>query len=427
MHPRGPLVSLVAAAALIGCPQAHGADTIGEAWFESGGGGCSVSGTYIQAESPAGSYAAPYDGVITSWGSRGAWKPLTLKVARLGQAGSFTVIAADGPFSATSSHTVVTTYAVRIAVRQGDVIGGYTPSYVASQCGGGSGYVQGRVSEDALVGATAFFESTSSGQVPIEATIERDADGDGYGDDSQDQCPTNASTQAQCPLPTVLGQTFSPITSPSTRDTVVTASTVAKVAAQQDGVITSWSYRANSVVDGTVKLKMFRPLGGDDYRAVGAASAQTPVANSLNTYPTRISVRQGDKIGARTENLPIASNQDPAGSFAFFANDVSTGDSATFTQGSLRLHDISAVLEADADQDGYGDSSQDLCPADASTQSACPAANPPDPSACNVARAKLAKAKAKLKKLRKHDAAAKKIKRAKKKVKKAKGKVEAEC
>lgn len=52
----------------------------------SGGSGCSIGGTHVQIASPNSYYAAPYDGVITSWGSRGMWNPLTLKVARLGQA-----------------------------------------------------------------------------------------------------------------------------------------------------------------------------------------------------------------------------------------------------------------------------------------------------------------------------------------------------
>src|SRR4029077_9555908 len=34
----------------------------------------------------------------------------------------------------------------------------------------------------------------------ISGTIESDADHDGFGDDTQDQCPTNASTQGPCPV-----------------------------------------------------------------------------------------------------------------------------------------------------------------------------------------------------------------------------------
>jgi hypothetical protein len=35
-----------------------------------------------------------------------------------------------------------------------------------------------------------------------QGTVESDADGDGFGDDTQDLCPTNASTQGPCPATT---------------------------------------------------------------------------------------------------------------------------------------------------------------------------------------------------------------------------------
>jgi hypothetical protein len=37
---------------------------------------------------------------------------------------------------------------------------------------------------------------------PIRATIEADADHDGFGDETQDQCPTDATTQGPCPVVT---------------------------------------------------------------------------------------------------------------------------------------------------------------------------------------------------------------------------------
>jgi hypothetical protein len=36
-------------------------------------------------------------------------------------------------------------------------------------------------------------------QVLVQGTVETDADHDGYGDDTQDQCPTDASTHGPCP------------------------------------------------------------------------------------------------------------------------------------------------------------------------------------------------------------------------------------
>jgi hypothetical protein len=84
---------------------------------------------------------------------------------------------------------------------------------------------------------------------------------------------------------------------------------------------------------------------------------------------------------------------------------------------------------ADGDGDGLVDGS-DQCPTQAGPveNHGCPAnPQPPDTSACDAAKAALAKAKAKLKKLRQHDASKRAIAKAKKKVKKAKAKVKAAC
>jgi len=40
----------------------------------------------------------------------------------------------------------------------------------------------------------------------VSGTVERDADSDGFGDDTQDQCFTDPSTQTVCPVPTITGR-----------------------------------------------------------------------------------------------------------------------------------------------------------------------------------------------------------------------------
>ncbi len=40
-----------------------------------------------------------------------------------------------------------------------------------------------------------------SQRVPVEAVLEADADKDGFGDETQDQCPSDATTQGPCPVP----------------------------------------------------------------------------------------------------------------------------------------------------------------------------------------------------------------------------------
>jgi hypothetical protein len=429
---RAATLACVGLLILAAAPQANAADKMGAAYEPLGGVACSYGGTHIQTVSPSQGYAAPYDGVITSWGNRGFWPTATFKVARLGAGGSYTVVGSSGP-QTYSGGGELTTYPARIPVRQGDVIGARIPNTTYYCTYGGGGYSFGRDDTDVATGGTGFFDATYEGQVPIEAYIERDRDGDGYGDETQDGCPTTASTQGPCPLPTTLGQTLTPFSGGQTCNTstrVVTSSPGFVSAAPHAGVITGWSHQSQADVGtGTIRLKMFRPLGGDSYRVVGESAPQVPAPSTLNSYPARIPVNEGDKIGLAT-NGPVPCSQFTAtGTYGRVNQDLGVGTTATFPSSNGAL-DIAAVLEADADGDGYGDTSQDLCPTDGTTQGQCRIVEPPpsgDDEACEKARRKLAKAKAKLKKLKQKDAAAKQIKKAKMKVKKAKSGVKKAC
>ena len=48
-------------------------------------------------------------------------------------------------------------------------------------------------------GTPAMFFPGNGWFADISAQLEADADRDGFGDETQDQCPTNASTQLPCP------------------------------------------------------------------------------------------------------------------------------------------------------------------------------------------------------------------------------------
>jgi hypothetical protein len=52
---------------------------------------------------------------------------------------------------------------------------------------------------DVAEGATAEFAEAPAGRVPLSASIEADADHDGYGDETQDKCPASAKLQVECP------------------------------------------------------------------------------------------------------------------------------------------------------------------------------------------------------------------------------------
>jgi hypothetical protein len=148
-----------------------------------------------------------------------------------------------------------------------------------------------------------------------------------------------------------------------------------------NGVVTSWSFEAAADLFPPLKLKVVRPAGGDDFATVGESQLETPQASSLNTWAARISVRAGDLVGNFYSGSTI--------SFRFASGftghqlcfecgdpvfDPPPGTTATYTPSPEVQIDVSAVLEADADQDGFGDETQDQCPTNAATAGPCPSA-----------------------------------------------------
>jgi hypothetical protein len=181
---------------------ASASTTIGD---DFASGGCTGAGTpltrlRVQTSSPGNTYEAPFDGVITSWtGTKEMWDFAGLRVVRLGSGTSFSVIGADAqrPDGATNL--------VRIPVRQRDVIGLYFNGSLG--CVGsnvGSGYGTRDSIADVPAGGSGSFDPAQDFpgyKISVAAQIEHDADGDGYGDETQDLCPSDASTQGACPLP----------------------------------------------------------------------------------------------------------------------------------------------------------------------------------------------------------------------------------
>jgi hypothetical protein len=434
----GPAAAAVALA-LVLAPGA-GATELGHAQSlsTSGGENCGTDLTWVQTAASSANYTAPFDGVITSW-SAGAHISTAIKLKLLRPSGSdtYSVIASDGPRNPGSD---ISTYPVRFPVRQGDSIAMHVGTFHACFAGYGAvaGDVAKPVSGDPAVGEGIEVSGTSyaTTRLPISATLEPDSDGDGYGDETQDKCPTLASTHGACPLPTRLGETFTPsITSGNgcdgdTQIPLTRSGPEAGVVyvAPQDGVITSWAFQGGSRATGTVTLKMFRPVGGTSYRTVGEDGPHPAVANTLSTYPARVPVEQDDRIGLSVTGVVDCGHGNDSGSQLFFNGNPPVGATNDFFETSYSTS-VSALLEADADHDGFGDTTQDKCPTDPATQGTCPVKPPPptESKACKAARAKLTKAKAKLSKLKKNDAPAKKVKKAKKAVKKAKAKVKKAC
>jgi hypothetical protein len=156
----------------------------------------------------------------------------------------------------------------------------------------------------------------------------------------------------------------------------------AAYAAPSAGVITSWSFQATSPAPAGLKFKVGRPAGGNFFTIVGESPVKAPVANALNTYTdVRIPVQAGDVIGYAVIGVVIADCARNGVSAAFTAHDF-FGDAAPgptpvdfgSPYGPIQ-YNFSALLEPDADNDGFGDETQDCAPGDALKTTDCA---PPD-------------------------------------------------
>jgi hypothetical protein len=164
---------------------------------------------------------------------------------------------------------------------------------------------------------------------------------------------------------TQIGQTFLPghncVTGPGTTY-LQTGSSGPTYTVPSRGVITSWSYQGGSSPP-NLGFKVGRATGGANFFIVGEGAVQTTVAGQLSTFPVRIPVEPGDVIG-----IQLASNgecgSDAASSFTyrFRSGDASPGATFAFLSADSFQFDVSAILEADADNDGFGDETQDCAP-----------------------------------------------------------------
>jgi hypothetical protein len=146
----------------------------------------------LQSISPNSQYTVPFAGIITSWSfqssSAAGDSPLRLKVGRHVGGDNFTIVGESGT-QAIPDLDAFNTYPTRIPVQAGDVIGLYAaPASVFYCARPATGYVvgQGPFGSDVAVGAEATFSPVNDLQLGVSATLERDCDSDGLGDETQD-------------------------------------------------------------------------------------------------------------------------------------------------------------------------------------------------------------------------------------------------
>jgi hypothetical protein len=200
---------LAAAAALLTPAAAPAATTIGSALARNANGveQCADPGgcTIVQTQLNGLPVKVPYDGVLVSWGARafpgGLHPPIDFRVLRPGAGGAVTAVAkdADRILPSDGSSGGGTT---RLKVRAGDLIGvDLDPGDELGSVGPGSFTTSSTFIPKLGAAETRPPSSTDmfADEFLLQATVEHDVDGDGYGDETQDGCPQLAERQTACP------------------------------------------------------------------------------------------------------------------------------------------------------------------------------------------------------------------------------------
>lgn len=143
---------------------------------------------------------APHDGVVVKVRIRSAAaESVTFRFATIGapqnEVASAQVVA-DGPTVQLQGTGEIEEYAARVPVKQGVHVALHAPSGSAVYNQGGDKFTY--LYAPPLVPGDAPRASSGepTGQLLVQAVIERDADRDGYGDESQDACPANPQRHA---------------------------------------------------------------------------------------------------------------------------------------------------------------------------------------------------------------------------------------
>jgi hypothetical protein len=143
---------------------------------------------------------APYDGVVTKLRIRAASPDsVTFRFATISPPQNEVAnarITANGPTVTLRGTGEIEEYAARVAVARGVHVAVDAPSASMVYNQGGDKFTYLYAPPLGLGQSPRASSGEPTGQLLIQAVIERDADRDGYGDDTQDACPANGQRRA---------------------------------------------------------------------------------------------------------------------------------------------------------------------------------------------------------------------------------------
>lgn len=157
------------------------------------------------------------------------------------------------------------------------------------------------------------------------------------------------------------------------------------------GVLTSISVKASGSA-GTVRVTLERqsspfntPTNFTGFTKLADVAIAVPTADPfgvVTTVPTQTTILPGDRFGLEVDSSNVSTNvlqvssSTGACAYSSFSSPAAVGTARDFyTAGGSCSYvpSVQGTVEPDADADGYGDETQDLCPTDATRQTACPA------------------------------------------------------
>jgi hypothetical protein len=170
----------------------------------------------VQAGEGGSEYTVTAPGVITSWSSMANAVPnrtQKLLITRNANAdATWDVVARDVLRTLVTPSVLNVFTGLHLPVAAGDQLALYSPAAQPGPGGATSAIYTKNPSTNvarSLTGAEPGASFTVSGtpeantRLNAAAAVEPDADGDTFGDETQDLCPTNAAVQVACPVPSV--------------------------------------------------------------------------------------------------------------------------------------------------------------------------------------------------------------------------------
>lgn len=225
---------------------------------------------------PAGvELTAPSDGVITAVENRGDFATTKLRIVKT--SGADVTFIRTG-LARTATDGPIRSFAERLPIRAGEGVALEAPANKGSAYSltGSLGRLVNLIPADdttqSAAGIGAFIPRVS-------ALIEPDVDRDGFGDETQDQCPKDPTTQAPCTVPPVIVE----IPGPTITQTVVTAAAT----------------QAGPVAGTPVVAKNRRSIG---VPVICPASRTTPCTGTIS-----ISTASAVKVGATRVAIELGS------------------------------------------------------------------------------------------------------------------------